>query len=124
MDEMSIYSMFDDELTFRFEGNAYELSANGAVYCDASAREAMGLEAGKTGDIDYTQPEGQTWKIEDRSGTSYLVFSEMAFPSAICHPSALGGSFEIMALTADELYLRLATDVDAWYFRFTVKNNR
>ena len=81
----------------------------------------MGLEAGKTGDIDYTQPEGQTWKIEDRNGTSYLVFSEMAFPSAICHPSALGGSFEIMALTADELYLRLATDVDAWYFRFTVK---
>lgn len=113
--------MFDDELIFRFEGNAYELSAHGAVYCDASAREAMGLEAGKTGDIDYTQPEGQTWKIEDRSGTPYLVFSEMAFPSAICHPSALGGSFEIMALTADELYLRLATDVDAWYFRFTVK---
>ena len=121
MDEMSIYSMFDDELTFRFEGNVYGLSANGAVYCDASAREAMGLEAGKTGDIAYTQSEGQTWKIEDRSGTPYLVFSEMAFPSAICHPSALGGSFEIMALTDDELYLRLATDVDAWYFRFTVK---
>ena len=51
MDEMSIYSMFDDELTFRFEGNVYGLSANGAVYCDASAREAMGLEEGKTGDI-------------------------------------------------------------------------
>lgn len=32
-----------------------------------------------------------------------------------------GWRFEILSLTADELYLRLATDVDAWYFRFVPK---
>lgn len=95
--------------------------AHGAVYCDASAREAMGLEAGKTGDIDYTQPEGQTWKIEDRAVHPTWYFPRWHSPARSVIRRALGGSFEIMALTADELYLRLATDVDAWYFRFTVK---
>lgn len=88
---MRNYSMYDDELSFLVAGKAYELAANGYVYCDAGARAAMGLEDGPTGDVAYTQPEGQTWKIEMREGVPYLKFSEMAFPSAVCHPSALGG---------------------------------
>ena len=120
-DEMKNYSMYDDELEFRFDGHAYILHSNGYVYCDKAALSAMRYEGNEATDIEYSQPEGQSWKIVEEDGVNYIVFSDMAFPSAIPVPAALGGKYRILALTADCLYLRLQTTDDSWYFRFIAK---
>lgn len=120
-DEMKNYSMYDDELEFRIENHEYILRANGYVYCDRGALAAMGKEGNVATDIEYQQPEGQSWSIVNEDGVDYLQFSEMAFPSAIPVPGVLGGKFRILSLTDDCLYLRLQTNDDSWYFRFIPK---
>ena len=113
--------MYDDELEFRMENHEYILRANGYVYCDRGALAAMGKEGNVATDIEYQQPEGQSWSIVNEDGVDYLQFSEMAFPSAIPVPGVLGGKFRILSLTEDCLYLRLQTNDDSWYFRFIPK---
>ena len=120
-DEMAAYSMYDDELEFRYEGHAYILRANGYVYCDRGALAAMGHDGNEATDIEYTQPEGQTWGIVNEDGADWLRFSERAFPSAIPVPQAIGGKFRILSLTDDCLYLRLQTPDDSWYYKFVPK---
>lgn len=121
-DEMKNYSMYDDELEFHIEGHAYILRANGYVYCDRGALAAMGHEGNAATDIEYTQPEGQTWELVNEDGVDYLQFSEMAFPSAIPVPQVLGGKFRILSLSDDCLYLRVQTPDDSWYYRFIPKS--
>ena len=120
-DEMAAYSMYDDELEFHYEGHAYILRANGYVYCDRGALAAMGHEGNEATNIEYTQPEGQTWGIVNEDGADWLRFSEGAFPSAIPVPQAIGGKFRILSLTDDCLYLRLQTPDDSWYYKFVPK---
>lgn len=120
-DEMKNYSMYDDELEFRIENHEYILRANGYVYCDRGALAAMGHEGNAATDIEYEQPQGQTWSIVNEDGVDYLQFSDNAFPSAIPVPGVLGGKFRILSLTDDCLYLRLQTNDDSWYFRFVPK---
>ncbi len=122
-DEMNVYSIYDDELEFRFDNHAYILRANGYVYCDKTALSAMGHDGNETTDIEYIQPEGQTWNLVNEDGVDYLQFSEKAFPSAIPVPAALGGKYKVLALTNDVLFLRLenVAGEDSWYFRFVPK---
>lgn len=119
-DEMSAYSMYDDELEFQEDGG-YVLRANGYVYCNKDALSAMGHGGDKAKDIEYIQPDGQTWDIVIEGEVAYLQFSEKAFPSAIPVPDALGGKYRILTLAEDCLYLRLQTAADAWYYRFIPK---
>ena len=81
----------------------------------------MGHDGNEATDIEYTQPEGQTWGIVNEDGANWLRFSERAFPSAIPVPQAIGGKFRILSLTDDCLYLRLQTPDDSWYYKFVPK---
>ena len=119
--EMEDFEMYDDELTFHFEDNRYQLNAHGFVYVDPTAKDIMGGDGRNI--APYTQPDGQKWTLVYEDDKKYIQFSDGAFPSFVGSPDALGAKYEILELSENVLHLRWP-DMEqgqAWYYRFIVK---
>jgi hypothetical protein len=125
--ELADSEIYDDELSFIKEGNAYILDAHGYVYVDPSVEGIVGpVIPGKAAHVvSYVQPANQAWAISknEDNGKWYLSFSNEGFPSFAAGPGALGADYEILELTDDILYLRWddVPNETSWYYRFKVQ---
>jgi PKD repeat protein len=112
---------YDDEMIFNMNSLKYTYANNGTTFANAANAPGIG---GPTGSSDptvaYTPANNLTWLVTVENGVKYITISNNGFIGYYLGVS----KYQILALTADEMYLRCldkSNAGNAWYMKLIRK---
>jgi PKD repeat protein len=121
--EKASNGFYDDEMTFTMNaaGLKYTYVNNGTTFANASNAPGIGGPTGSDDPtVNYTPPTNWSWVLSSSGNTKYINISGNGFIAYYLGVS----QYQIMSLTADEMWLRSADKANAgnaWYLKLIRK---